>query len=342
MKTPSQTQLIIGSVIGLVTITGILIVKYFWGSPKKTTPTLYASTTLYRSLVDKDPIDNVVFTLWGGKTPCPGSQVMNGFTFGALTCDNILRLSNRMHRVVQVFWTWKGIPTLFRGDEFLDGAIKSNIGECGVIADALKVLLSVPPPYGAGLDAKLFSTGMYMGKKGLGFISNHVGSPLGLSANIYNKSGKRQPYYLWENHKVVAYTYTEKSSMQKTVYFDPNYATTQGGDGSYEALQDMAVLQVSGTIPIDEDSDPFKGKLVTKIATVTDNSDRYVGIFIVCEEYDADLKILCKGDKRLDNGDPAKLRTIVIGPLTVKDGFDPDAFDFVVANDFLDKITLTN
>lgn len=333
--TPRTTKLLIGGAVTLLTIGGFAIWYFFIRCNNKD------NLTMYLALMQIGCVDRQALTMWGGMNPCPGSQVMNGFHPVGTNHQKILAVSNRLHNTAQAFWTWNG---QFNGEQIAFGAmvldgeetyppLHLHIGECAIIVNALWLLVTAKQPYGLQLgpgiatdfgDHGPFDRVEYSGAHDKGFISQHNGAPFNLTANVFNPAGARQNRYFWSNHKVLSYDHQDGTlNGGQPVYYDPNYANTQGGPGFYNALADMTVGQVSDDLHYHApDPSPYGNKIVDGFIAVetpanvnTANRD----IYVICRRRDNNAGVATTVDVNAMPDpiqDKLHIRTIAIGPLS--------------------------
>lgn len=342
--TPQQTSL--AKKGGIVVLGGLAIYGMFklWMSTK--------TYVLYQDIYDGKPNNQLNLSTWGGLFSCPGSKVMNGQNYTGNAHQRALAVSNRLHDVASGFWTWDG---KIAGEQIQNGICvldqTEDRGECAYIANALMILLTAQAPYGLGLGAGIpkgaFPAGPiqrvnYTGQYNKGFISTNQNAPFHLVSNVYAMNGQRQAYYLWDDHKVVEYDHGLPAvNGGNPVYYDPNFATTQGGPGYYNALDEMAHYQLQTEIYRFGQGFDFGNKWVENIYTVRNRLGAAAGVFIVCVQYGKTLAIADPAVMQQNGFDPSKLSKIAIGPLTLADGYDPANFDFQRAKTLVDTIHLT-
>jgi hypothetical protein len=175
----------------------------------------------------------------GAGVPTPGSLgqtelahiVAQGWN-PAVHAD-MLQITAHFHNsVVAAHFQWTPTTagnTLLSGAQLLDGT--AHGGECAFVAQALRLLLSAPPPWGLGAAGVTFPA-PYTGAHGHGFISNHgAGAIPGAALNIQRPNGTTFPAVRkWDDHKVV---------QIGAHFYDPCYNT------HYAALANMALSQLN-------------------------------------------------------------------------------------------------
>ncbi|TNE61544.1 MAG: hypothetical protein EP335_15400 [Alphaproteobacteria bacterium] len=256
----------------------------------------------------------------------PGGRTVNEFDFGALTATEVRAISNRLHTVIAGggIWVWDGAAGSGSTDNargLLDGTF--HRGQCEVPARALMLLLTTPTPYGFGLDPSAVQIATYSGAGSRGFIAAHAGAPLGLAPNIYDAGGHPSNYYSWGNHKVVAFTDPVSHAV---TYFDPSYATTQGGNGSYAALANMVAAQT--VIPNPAPAMDQFGTLFVESFSMTDDAapPALKGFYLTCAKQKNGLALATTADATGPNA--GNFEFIEIGP------FNPSPHTGAVANNF--------
>lgn len=164
----------------------------------------------------------------------PGYRIMQAAARAGVTPANIgteasmNALVAAFHGVLSTEFVWTPSQGGANGRIVLDG--ERRTGECRFLAEALRVLLISPAPYGFGVDAARVTVATY-DSGGNGFIARHVGVHYGLSACVVDPANRaRTDYYRWGDHKVVRFI---------DRYWDVCYNT------AYAQLADMAYYTFS-------------------------------------------------------------------------------------------------
>ena len=212
----------------------------------------------------------------------PGGLAVNNNNLGVLGHNTMLAFSNRLHATMANGnrWEWQGSSpdgSEAEAARLMDGAV--DRGQCLVLARALKILLTYGAPYGYNQAANQFDISIYPGQYNQGFISTHQNTPLGLDPNIYNPgNGNTVNFQLWANHQTVEYN---------NRFYDPSYATTQGGLGFYNAEATMAQAQIHSSI--DFQANQFPNNFVIDIVKTDNNAPNLLkGFYIQCSRNLAD------------------------------------------------------
>jgi len=180
---------------------------------------------IYKSLVTRVPVDSIKPS---DVANCPGTIILRR----AQPPKNFDTMFNSFcaYFLVANHWIWNGGAVTPNSGDILDGT--KNTGQCAALANALRQMAILKPPFGLGINENLvgeaagLAKGQYDGANGFGFIAQHGANVKGLPANVFaapantqfldkiSAASPRTTLYLWANHKTIPYA---------GKYYDPSY-----------------------------------------------------------------------------------------------------------------------